>query len=349
MSKRANRPAAASGNATINAPAWQHSRLLPVLDAWQRDFPLLPKPYAHIAERHGYDEDDLLADLTDAQRHQVLSRVGGVFAPHRVGSSTLAAVAVPPDRLKQAAAAINRHAQVNHNYQREHAYNLWFVVAANTPDEVQQVVQTIASELDAPVLNLPLEAEYHVDLGFSLQDGRKHLHKMVAPQPEPLTAPQRQLVHALGQGLALASRPYLQLAATIGWSESTIITQLQDWTQRGVLRRLGLIVRHHELGYTANAMCVWQVPPCRRDLIGHQMAQQQGVHLCYARRPAGAHWPYNLFCMVHGKDRDAVMAQVDALIATHDLADYPHTRLFSTRRFKQTGARYGARNMQEIG
>lgn len=322
--------------------AWHHPSLFPVLDAWQRGFPLTPRPFAEIAARHGYTETQLLEDLQQASCSQVLSRVGGVFAPNTVGASTLAAVAVPADRVEHAAACITRYPEVNHNYLREHHYNLWFVVAAAHRPRVQQVLAQISATLDTPVLDLPLEAEYHVDLGFSLQDGRKHHHGDRPAAMPGLTAQQQALAACLGRGMELVSSPYQALAVHAGMHESEVLETLHAWTQSGVLRRLGFIVRHHELGYTANAMCVWQVPLQERDRIGRQLAMHSGVHLCYGRPSRGTEWPYNLFCMVHGKQRQDVLDRVQSLSAEHALQDYPHSCLFSVRRFKQTGALYQA-------
>ncbi|MFM2324993.1 MAG: hypothetical protein RL244_1872 [Pseudomonadota bacterium] len=314
---------------------------MPLLDAWQRDLPLEPRPFARMAAAHGLDEAALLALLQQALDQKLLSRVGGIFAPNTVGASTLAAVSVPPDQIEAAAALINRYPEVNHNYLREHPYNLWFVVAATDRAGVQGVLDEIGTALGQTVLDLPLEAEYHVDLGFSLQDGSKVAHRPAPAALTHITPGQRMLMAALGHGLALAPQPYAAVARSIGWSEQQVIDQLADWVDRGVLRRLGLIVRHHEFGYTANAMCVWQVPPALRDAKGEALAAQHGVNLCYGRPARGSHWPYNLFCMVHGKDRTEVSLRVTELNQAAGLEHMPHAVLFSTRRFKQSGALYG--------
>ena len=314
---------------------------LALLDAWQRGFPLEPRPYARIATAHGLSEAELLARLRQVLEQKLLSRVGGIFAPNTVGASTLAAVTVPADQVEAAAALINRYPEVNHNYLREHHYNLWFVVAATDRAGVQRVLAEIGEALNQTVLDLPLEAEYHVDLGFSLQDGSKAAHRPAPAALTHITPEQRALMAALGHGLALESQPYAIMAKSIGWSEQQVIDQLAEWVHSGVLRRLGLIVRHHEFGYTANAMCVWQVPPELRDAKGEALAAQHGVNLCYARPARGSHWPYNLFCMVHGKDRTEVSLRVAGLNQAAGLEQLPHAMLFSTRRFKQSGALYG--------
>ena len=107
-----------------------------------------------------------LRRLTDSG---AVSRVGPVFSPKRVGVSTLAAMSVPPDRLESVAAMVNTYPEVNHNYEREHRFNLWFVLTAPDPVSLRSVLDEIATRTGSPVLDLPMLAEYHIDLGFPLQ------------------------------------------------------------------------------------------------------------------------------------------------------------------------------------
>ena len=115
---------------------------------------------------------------------------------------------------------------------------------------------------------------------------------------------------------------------------------LGQWLERGILKRFGVVVRHHELGYTANAMCVWAVPEGEVSALGERLAAEPGVTLCYRRRPMAPHWPYNLFCMIHGKAREEVVELRRSLGERLGLDAFPNELLFSTRRYKQTGARY---------
>ncbi len=110
----------------------------------------------------------MLETLARLQAEGAISRVGAVVRPNSIGASTLAAMAVPPDRLDEVAARVSARPEVNHNYEREHRLNLWFVVAAATPEHVQSALRAIEAETGLPVLDLPLEREYHIDLGFDL-------------------------------------------------------------------------------------------------------------------------------------------------------------------------------------
>jgi len=140
-----------------------------LLNDFQRDLPLTPTPYREIADALGVDEEAVLSHLQLLQTGGVISRVGPVFAPNRLGASTLAAVAVPPERLEEVAALVNTYGEVNHNYEREHRYNLWFVLTARDEARLSEVLAQIEAAIGLPVLSLPLLEEFHIDLGFPLR------------------------------------------------------------------------------------------------------------------------------------------------------------------------------------
>jgi len=140
-----------------------------LLDEFQRDFPLTPEPYVELARRLGSDEATVLGALARLHRRGLIARVGAVVAPHSTGWSTLAAMAVPEARLDAVAALVSGFAEVNHNYEREHAMNLWFVVTGRDRAQVRDVLAAIAAETGLAVLDLPLVEAYRLDLGFPLQ------------------------------------------------------------------------------------------------------------------------------------------------------------------------------------
>jgi siroheme decarboxylase len=139
-----------------------------LLDAFQRDLPPTPQPYAEIARRLGVTEEEVLHTLERLQRQGAVSRVGAVFQPGRLGASTLAAMSVPAARLQEVAALVSGYPEVNHNYEREHELDLWFVVAAATAERVSAVLEEIEERTGLRVLDLPLVEDYHIDLGFRL-------------------------------------------------------------------------------------------------------------------------------------------------------------------------------------
>lgn len=140
-----------------------------LLNDFQRDFPLVARPYAEIGARLSMSEDEVIEAYANLAEQKYISRIGAVIAPNQVGASTLAAMRVPEDRLAEVAEFVTSFSQVNHNYEREHDINLWFVVAADDVLEVGEVLSRIEAETDLEVLNLPIIEDYHLDLGFKLE------------------------------------------------------------------------------------------------------------------------------------------------------------------------------------
>lgn len=139
-----------------------------LLNEYQRGFPLCPAPYAEIAGQLGVSETAVIDTLAALQRRGLISRVGPVIAPNKAGASTLAAMAVPVERLQEVAGIVNRYGEVNHNYEREHEFNLWFVVTARNQARVAEVLDEISTATGLQVLDLPLERSFYINLGFPL-------------------------------------------------------------------------------------------------------------------------------------------------------------------------------------
>lgn len=321
-----------------------------LLNDFQRGIPLVREPFAAIARELSTDEGWVISTLARWQRDGVVSRVGAVFRAGSIGVSTLAALAVPPEDLARVAAIVSARPEVNHNYEREHRYNLWFVAAAADASTLGEALAAIRDETGYTPIALPLVAEYWIDLGFDLS-GVVAKHAPRAPRwghvacGVALSAADGRLVAALEGGLPLVAAPYAAIAGAAGVSEAYVQVRLADWLNQGVIKRLGVVVRHRELGFVANAMCVWDVPDAPDagtvDALGELLAHEPGVTLCYRRARSLPEWRYNLFCMLHGRDRATVECRLAELSAAHGLTRFPSAVLFSRRAFKQCGARYG--------
>lgn len=312
-----------------------------LLNNFQHRFPLEQRPFAAVARAAHVDEAGALLRYRRMTADGLISRIGPVVAPNAVRASTLAAMAVPPADIGRVAALVSSEAGVNHNYEREHAINLWFVVSAADEAGLVQTLQRIESKCGLPVRDLRLEEPYHLDLGFSLSDGGANRRRLKTPDLEALQPEDEALLAALEDGIPLITRPYRHVGVTTDLGEDRVLSRLGALKEAHVIRRFGVVVRHRTLGMRANAMAVWNMPDEHVRAIGKRFAGEEGVTLCYRRRRAGD-WPYNLYCMVHGSERPVTLAVIDRLnrIAA-DKAD-GHAVLFSTRCFKQTGARFTA-------
>lgn len=308
-----------------------------LLNDWQRDFPITGRPFAELAAKVGADETAILATLKRLQARGAISRVGAVLAPRRIGAATLAALAAPPAEIERIAALVSARPEVNHNYQREHNYNLWFVATAADAATLAEALAAIERDTGCAVISLPLEQEYHIDLGFDLKSAHKHQTGLPGMPLRATDAAERQLIAALQPGIELVVRPFERLGERAGMSENEVLGRIAGWLEEGLIKRFGVVVRHHELGYRANAMVVFDLPDAEVDRIGLQLAAEPGVTLCYRRTRSLPEWPYNLYCMVHGRSREAAQPVIERLSR---LAGTPGQALFSTRRFKQCGASY---------
>ncbi len=313
---------------------------LRLLNGWQHDFPLVERPFDPIARAMGLYEADVLLAFQRLQDQGAISRIGGVFAPSAGGAALLAAMAVPADRMEVVAAEVSAHPGVNHNYEREHAFNLWFVMTGRDAAAVQAAMQALEQTTGLPALRLRMERAYRIDLGFDLRHAtapvpmREHKAQTVAA----LTGADALLAACVEQGLPINTRPFDAWAHMLQSSPEALLERLRAWLKTGTLKRFGVVVRHHELGFAANAMTVFDVPDALVDTCGEALARQTGVTLAY-RRERAPQWPYNLYCMVHGTERQAVQAVIDRVVSAAGLDGFPRAVLFSTRRFKQTGAR----------
>ncbi|HHJ14984.1 MAG TPA: Lrp/AsnC family transcriptional regulator [Gammaproteobacteria bacterium] len=332
-----------------------------LLNDYQHGFPLAPAPFEAIAHTLCTDSDTVIQRLRHLQRAGAVSRVGPVFRPNTVGASTLATMSLPPRELERVAALVNTFPEVNHNYEREHRYNLWFVVTARDTASLEHTLAQIEHRCGHPLLSLPLLRDYHIDLGFPMQLDTQPDPAGTEPVVDDTASAHEQagngyhdtgsddLIEAVQEGLPLVARPYLEIARSLGWSEARVIETLRRMLEGGVIKRLGIVVRHHELGYQANAMVVWDIPDFRTDELGVQLGRQDCVTLCYQRPRRLPDWPYNLFCMVHGRDRTQVEHCVHDMRRTLGIETVPHEILFSGRRFKQRGARYRGIEKEETG
>lgn len=314
---------------------------LDLLDRWQRGFPLTTRPYAVVADDIGSDETTLLAQLGRLLEAGVVSRVGATLRPNTAGASLLAAMRVPPERLEEVADIVNGEAGVNHNYEREHGFNLWFVVTGADRRATTAALSRIREASGLDILELPLERSYYIDLGFPLTSRGDAASRNVPASPTSrgpqLDAMDHRLLCMLEPGLPLVAEPYRRLGEQLGVDQSEIIARLASLIGQSVVTRLGLIVRHRALGFRANAMAVWDVPDEVVDEVGARLAGQSCVTLCYRRPRRKPDWPYNLFCMVHGTERAAVEAHVAALTGIGGLEGRAHALLFSRRCFRQRG------------
>lgn len=320
------------------------------INRYQGGFPLTMRPFAAAAAVLGSSEEALIAAVARLLQRGLLSRFGPLFDAARFGGAvTLAALSVPPARFDSVAKLVNALPQVAHNYRREHHLNMWFVVASDHAEEVARTLSRIEVMTGLRVYDFPKEREYHVGLWLQLAaDGTVDTVPVPVPVLErsatvadcaPLDPTDRRLVEATQDGLPLTALPYAALARKLDLQPDIVITRLEQLLARGVIRRIGAVPHHYRLGLRGNGMSVWNVDDAYVDELGQRVSELPFVSHCYRRPRQARAWPYNLFVMAHGADRDAVLgkvAHIEQLLGEHCRA---HEVLFSTKVLKKTGLR----------
>ena len=136
------------------------------------------------------------------------------------------------------------------------------------------------------------------------------------------------------------ANPFAALAVAAGCSETDIIDGVNKLKSEGKIKRFGLVVKNRNVGFVHNAMVVLNVPNESVDKIGELISTYPFVKLCYQRTRILPQWPYNLYFMVHGKNRDLVLSQIDQVLTVNQYNDFPREILFSKQCLKQKGAAY---------
>lgn len=332
-----------------------------IINNSQKGFPLTKQPYKTIAEQLAQvnivtNELRVFLAIDDLINQEVLSRVGPVFDHKKAGASTLAAIAVPTKDLDKIAGIVNQFEQVNHNYGREGSsgqqkYNLWFVVTASNMVALNNTLANIELLTGLAVLVLPMEASYHIDLAFSINvtgvesptsnQEAMQLDTVNKNDCTRLTEIEKiALRSAIEKGLPASLLPYRLIAQQLALTEQQVLMQISHWQEEGLIRRFGLVIKHRKLGYDANAMVVWNIPNDDMDGIAQRLAKCAPVSLCYQRPRRLPDWPYNLFCMIHGTDKNLVLQQISQITEQLGLESIEKDILFSFKAYKQHGARY---------
>jgi len=340
-----------------------------LVDGYQSGFPVAERPFRVVADDLGVSEAEALDRVRDLREAGVFRRFGAVLNPPVIGSSTLAAVSAPADRFDEVAAVVNDHRQVNHNYRRDHEWNMWFVVTAGSRERRDAILAEIEAETGLDVLVLPMLTDYYIDLEFPVVNADRFARETHPTDASPgeraaepravtsvagteasatrvsedaaadLSALDRRVLLEIQDGFPLTATPYRDVAEAVDADVTDVLAAVEGLLADGCIKRIGCVVNHVVTGFDSNCMVVWDVPDGELDDRGEAVGELPSVTLCYHRpRRPEQDWPYNLFTMIHGRETAAVDERIDALASEH--LPFEHERLYSTETLKQTGARY---------
>ena len=324
-------------------------------DLIQNEFPVVERPYAAIGERLGTSEDEVLERVTRLRSERIIRQVSAIFDTRKLGyRSMLVAARVPEERADEAAAVISTHPGVTHNYERKHEFNIWFTLGVPPTSRLglERTVELLGemAEVDA-IRPLPALRFFKIGVDLDMVGGRDPAAKRLraepvreAPAPESLDERDIAAVRALQTDLRPLSEPFAGPAARHGFKVPELLAKAAELQETGQMRRFAAVLYHRSAGFTANGMGVWKVPEDRVDEMGRLMAAYRGVSHCY-QRPTYPDWPYNLFSMTHGRDRDECEAVLDAIAEETGLDE--RIVLYSTKEWKKTRLVYFSPDAEE--
>ena len=324
-----------------------------ILNEIQWTFPLVPKPYAVMAEKFGLSEEDMMQRLRQLKEKGVIRQLSAIFDTRRLGyKSALVAMSIEPDKLDYVANMINKHPGVSHNYERNHEYNLWFTLAVPPGSDLKTEIDKFSKLSGIKKTRLlPTIKLFKIGVKLEMVEEKKAEVKPSEEKKKILdvkfiaTEEDKNFIRELQKDLEITERPFLCSAQKLGITEEELLEKAKYYEEIGIMRRFAAILRHREAGFIANGMIVWKVPDERIEEVGAKLGAFPQVSHCY-QRPVYPDWPYSVFSMVHCKsisDAEEMAKQIQTQIGVQD-----YKILFSSREFKKTRVEYFVENEFKI-
>jgi len=321
-----------------------------LLSIIQKRFPLVPKPFAVIAEELESDEETIIKLISEEKKNKIIRQISPIFDTKRLGySSSLVSFKVRREDIDNAVEVINAHPGVSHNYEREHTFNIWFTLAV-APDSklgLKKTIEILAKEANVmeyimlPTLKL---FKISVKLNTTGKDAKKE--KVVTPNRKviALTDLHHRVIALAQNDIPIVSEPFKAIVEELGLTYDVFFDILNELKDAGVMRRFAGILNHRKAGFSANAMVVWDVDEEKGEEIGKKAAEFSAVSHCYLR-PKYSNWPYNLFTMVHGKTVEETNGIIREM--ADEIEHFSRRPLYSTREFKKVRIKYFSSAFEE--
>jgi len=322
-----------------------------LLDRIQLSITLSPTPFASLATELGIDEPTCLKRLQILRHEQkIIRQISPIFDTRAMGyQSSLVAAKIAPEHLANAAVIISEHPGVSHNYQRDHAFNLWYTLAVSpdsrfglekTAEKLHELSSAQSTRL-LPTLKL-FKIGVKLKMGNAVEASSTPANHFTqadqqAAGAHSMTTQDRRLIRVLQQDLPLISRPFDDMATQADCGVDELLNACERFLEHKWMRRFSAVLRHRQAGFTANAMGVWQCPEDQLDEMGKRCAAFEEVSHCY-HRPAYDDLPYNLYTMVHGRTREAALDVLKRIQQATGIEN--HTALWSTHEFKKVRVKY---------
>ena len=320
-----------------------------ILNEIQWTFPLVTRPFDTMANKFNTTPQIIKERLISLKKSGVLRQLSAIFDTRKLGyTSSLVAMEIEPDKLDYVANQINLHPGVSHNYERDHQFNLWFTLAVPPGSDLKteldkfSILKGIKKVRMLPTLQL-----FKIGVKLDMVDEKKH---DVAPTEQKKeikniqfipTEQDKQFIRELQKDMQIIDEPFLDAANRLGITEKQLFEKMKYYETIGVMRRFAAILRHRQVGFTANGMIVWKVPQERIVEVGEKLGSFPQVSHCY-ERPTYPDWPYNVFSMIHCKTH--AEANEMAKVIQDQIHVEEYRILFSSREFKKTRVEYFVEN-----
>jgi len=310
--------------------------------AIQEEVPFVSQPWNGIGRKWGLDSGDVLAQLRAWKDEGKLREISAVLEGSLLGyESALCTAAVSEKNLPAAAAAVNEHPTVSHNYLRDHAYNLWFTIAVPRTMGLGPTLTRLAARAGLTgVQSLRRTRTFKIGVNLDLvaQKNLSETEFTPASGASALSpsAEEMRLFRSLQTPLPLAEKPFLELARATGADEEEILSFGRKHLGGAVRRYVGTF-RHRQVGVRGNVLVVWNAAEDRLEEAGGQLARTPEVSHCYGREPFCG-FPYTLYSMIHGPDEASCLGLAAELSSKIGITDY--LPLPSREEFKKCRLRY---------
>lgn len=316
-----------------------------ILNEIQWTFPLTPKPYTIMAQKFGLSEKEIMERLVALKDAGIIRQISAIFDTRKLGyKSALVAMAIEPEKLDHVANQVNRHPGVSHNYERNHEYNLWFTLAVPPGSDLKTEIDKFSKLSGIKKTRLlPTIKLFKIGVKLEMVDEKKsdikpsEEKKKIIETKFVATDEEKNYIRELQKDLEIVESPFLKSAQKLGITEEQLLEKVKKYEEIGVMRRFAAILRHREVGFTANGMIVWKVPEERIEEVGEKLGAFPQISHCY-QRPVYPDWPYSVFSMVHCKsiaDAEDMARQIQKQVEVND-----YKILFSSREFKKTRVEY---------
>ena len=327
-----------------------------LLNALQWAFPLGPRPYAALAAKLKTTEEAVIDRIRALKggngQPPVIRQISAIFDTRKLGYATsLVAIKVPGEKAEEAAAVLNGHPGVSHNYLRSHDLNIWYTVAVPPTSRIglERTIEILARECGAEKSRmLPTLRLYKISVKLDMSGelgGKKDEADLPdwPPRPRSLTELEIGAVRELQADLGAEPEPFAGMAERLGVTVESLIDQARRFQEDGTMRRYAAVLHHRSAGFVANCMGVWNVPPDRMEDCARVIMAFPEVSHCY-ERPVYDDWPYPLYSMIHARSRADIEDVMRRIAEKTGISD--HAMLWSLKEYKKVRVPYFTPEME---